>query len=68
MADLDPTAIDQVAPFFGRHGDAFITRLKANAGYVEEDFAQIQRIGYRRPFDECLTLAETVIDGAMRRY
>lgn len=68
VADLDPGSIEQAMPFFARHGDAFITRLKANAGYVEEEFAQIQRIAYRRPFDECMTLAETIIDGAMRRY
>ncbi|GAC1529378.1 MAG: nucleotidyl transferase AbiEii/AbiGii toxin family protein [Ramlibacter sp.] len=68
VADLDPAAIDQASPFFRRHGDAFIAQLKANAGYIEEDFAQIQRIVYRRPFDECLTLAESVIDAAMQRY
>lgn len=68
VADLDPAAIDHAAPFFARHGDAFIARLKANSRYVEEEFAQIQRIAYRRPFDECLTLAETIVDGAMRRY
>jgi len=38
------------------------------ANIFEEEFAQIQRIAYRRPFDECMTLAETIIDGAMRRY
>ena len=67
VADLDPEAIDAAAPFFTRHGDAFIAQLKANAGYLEEDFAQIRRIDYHRPFDECLTLAETVIDSAMGR-
>jgi hypothetical protein len=67
VADLDPAAIDQAAPFFARHGDAFIARLKADAGYIEEDFAQIQRLDYRRPFDECLTLAETIVDAAMGR-
>jgi hypothetical protein len=67
VADLDPAAIEQAAPFFKRHGDAFIAQLKASASYVEEDFAQIQRIDYGRPFEECLTLAETVIDSVMRR-
>ena len=67
VADLDPAAIDQAAPFFTRHGDAFIAQLKANAGYIEEDFAQIQRINYQRSFEECLTLAETIIDAAMGR-
>ena len=67
VADLDPEAIDKAAPFFMRHGDAFIGQLKANAGYIEEDFAQIQRIDYKRPFEECLMLAETIVDAAMGR-
>jgi len=67
VADLDPAAIDQAAPFLMRYGDEFIAQLKANFGYIEEDFAQIQRIDYKRPFEECLTLAETIIDVAMGR-
>ena len=67
VADLDPAAIEQAAPFFTRYGAAFITQLKANAGYLEEEFAQIQRIDYKRPFDECLTLAEIIVDVAMDR-
>jgi len=65
VADLDPAAIEVAAPFFKRYGDTFIAQLKANIGYVEEEFTQIQRIDYRRPFEECLTLAETVIDSVM---
>jgi hypothetical protein len=57
----------QAAPYFTRYGDAFILQLKANVGYLEEDFAQIQRIDYKRPFEECLTLAEIIIDAAMGR-
>ena len=64
VADLDPAAIEQAAPFFMRHGETFIARLKANAAYIEEDFAQIQRIAYMRPFEECLTLAESIISAA----
>jgi nucleotidyltransferase AbiEii toxin of type IV toxin-antitoxin system len=67
VADRDPAAIERAAPFFTKHGDAFVAQLKANVGYLEEDFAQIQRIGYQRPFEECLTLAETIIDAAMGR-
>ena len=67
VADLDPSAIEVAAPFFRRHGDAFIEQLEANVGYLEEDFAQIQRIAYRRPFEECLTLAESIIDSVMGR-
>ena len=67
IADLDPPAIERAAPFFMRYGDIFIAQLKANAGYIEEDFAQIQRIDYTRPFEECLMLAESIIDAAMGR-
>lgn len=67
VADLDPGAIEQAAPFFARHGDAFIAQLKADAGYIEEEFAQIQRIGYQRPFEECLMLAESIIDASSGR-
>jgi hypothetical protein len=66
VADLDPSAIGQAAPFFKRYGEAFITRLTADVGYIEEDFAQIQRIDYKRPFDECLMLAQFIIDAALR--
>jgi hypothetical protein len=67
VADLDPAAIERAAPWFTRHGDAFIAQLKANAAYVEEDFAQIHRIAYHRPFEECLMLAEGIVDAAMGR-
>ena len=67
VVDLDPDSIDGAAPFFTRHGRAFIEQLKANAAYAEEEFAQIQRIDYKRPFEECLVLAEVVIDSAMKR-
>lgn len=67
VAELDPAAIEQAASFFARHGDAFIAQVKANAGYVEEEFGQIRRIEYRRPFEECLTLAETAVNWAMDR-
>jgi hypothetical protein len=61
VADHDPAAIEQAAPFFAKHGKAFVERLKSHAALAEEEFAQIQRIGYKRPFEECLTLAESVI-------
>lgn len=67
VADLDPAAVDKAAPFFARHGHAFIDRLKDNAAYAEEEFTQIQRISYHRPFEECLMLAETIIDSASGR-
>jgi hypothetical protein len=67
VADKDPAAIEQAAPFFARYGDAFIERLKSHADYAEEEFAQIQRIAYARPFEECLVLAESLVRAALGR-
>jgi hypothetical protein len=67
VADLDPGAIERAAPFFGRHGRSFVDGLKADAVYIEAEFAQIRRIGYRRPFEECMTLAESIIDAVLAR-
>lgn len=64
VADLDPGAIDEASPYFARHGAAFVARLKEHAEYVEAEFSQIQSIDYRRPFEECLTLAESIMDAA----
>jgi hypothetical protein len=67
VADHDPAAIEQAAPSFARYGEAFIERLKSYADYAEEEFAQIQRIDYERPFDECMVLAESLIRAALGR-
>lgn len=67
VADLDPPSIDSAAPFFVRYGDAFLAQLSVNAGYLEEEFTQIQRIDYHRPFDECVTLAHSIIEAALGR-
>lgn len=67
VADLDPGAIEQAAPFFARYGAEFIAQLKANFSYLEEEFAQIQRIGDQRPFEECVVLAEVVMATALGR-
>jgi hypothetical protein len=65
VADGEPEAIGQAAPFFARHGRTFIERIKSSADLVEEEFAQIGRIAYRRPFEECVTLAEGLISAAL---
>ena len=65
VADHDPRSIEIAAPFFSEHGAEFIARLKANADIAEQEFTQIRRIRYARPFDECLTLAESIIAAAL---
>ena len=65
VADGEPDAIAHAAPFFARYGRAFIQRMKSSADLLEEEFAQINRLGYRRPFEECVTLAEGLIRAAL---
>ena len=67
VAELDPTSIEQAAPFFIKHGEAFLAGLSENAGYLADEFEQIRRIAYKRPFEECVTLAQVVINSALGR-
>ena len=66
VAEMDPAAIDRAAPFFERHGREFIARLQKQSAYAREEFEQIERIGYKRGFDECLELAEMVVESQLR--
>lgn len=61
VAEADPGAIESAAPFLQRHATEFIDKLKRHATYAQEEFSQIDRIDYRRPFDECLTMAEFLL-------
>jgi hypothetical protein len=63
---MDPSSIDRAAPFFARHGRSFITRLQMQAAYAREEFEQIDRIGYKRSVDECIELAEMVMETHLR--
>lgn len=66
VAEMDPSSIDRAAPFFARYGRSFIDRLQAQAAYAREEFDQIDRIAYRRSFDECIELAGLVIETHLR--
>jgi len=62
VADLAPEAIEIARPFFGRHADAFLAGLKAYRDLSKEEFSKIDRIDYTRPFDECMDLAEQLLN------
>jgi hypothetical protein len=66
VALADPAAIDKAAPFFERHGRSFIARLQKQSTYAREEFEQIERIDFHRGFDECLELAQFVIEAQLR--
>src|SRR5690606_33029068 len=58
VAELEPAAIDVARPFMARHRRAFLQRLGELRDLTQGDFVKIDRIDYRRSFDECMALAE----------
>jgi len=67
VAEADPASIDQAAPWFARHGRTFLEQLERYSAYAQEEFAQIDRIDYKRSFDDCMELAEMIIGSALPR-
>ena len=66
VADAEPQAIEQAAPFMRRHGAAFLQRLQDNAELTRADFEAIDAIGLPRDFDHCLGQARTIIEPLLR--
>lgn len=56
-----PAAIQQAAPFFGKHGAAFLRQLQERAGLVGAEFDAIDTIDFRRSFAQCLDQATAII-------
>ena len=67
VADLEPQAIAAAAPFFARHGAAFIERLTQRAAQVEAEFAEIDVIAHGKPFGACMQQAREIIESTIRR-
>jgi len=59
--DAEPEAIHAAAPFFGRHGEAFLAGLEDRADIARAEFAQIDTIGSARDFDACLVQAKRLV-------
>jgi len=62
VADLEPRAVATAAPFFGRHGAAFLDRLQQRSTLMEAEFKAINSIGQKREFAPCLTQARSIIE------
>jgi hypothetical protein len=63
VADLEPQAIEVARPSFARHGHAFLQRLQDHKDLARDEFAKIDRLGYRPSFDECLARARGLLAG-----
>jgi hypothetical protein len=61
VADAEPAAIEQAAPFFARHGATFLQRLDERAGIARQEFAAIDALRFTRSFDDCLAQAQVLL-------
>jgi len=61
VVDLEPDAIDEARPFMARHAQTFLARLNDYRELTREEFSKIDRIAYKRSFDECMDLAQRVL-------
>jgi hypothetical protein len=66
VAELEPAAIEIARPFMARHADAFLQRLRERRDLAKDEFDKIERIAYRRSFEDCLDLAERVLRKPVR--
>ena len=65
VATLEPEAIVIAAPFMKRHGRQFMRGLEARAEFAEAEFNAIETLGYRATFNECVTLAASILEPMM---
>lgn len=61
VADAEPTAIAQAAPFMKKHGATFLAQLATRSDLVEKQFEAIDAIGFRRSYRECMQRARAII-------
>lgn len=67
VADAEPMAIAQAAPFFTRHGKLFLERLHARATIARSEFDAIDRMDFKRSFDDCLDQAHGIVEKLLSR-
>jgi hypothetical protein len=61
VASHEPQAIEKAAPFMQKHGSAFLERLERRASIARAEFDAIDAMEFDATFDECMTLAATII-------
>ena len=66
VAIADPDAIAKAAPFFAKHGNAFLNRLDSRAEFLEVEFKAIDALGFKMPFIECMDVARRIIGAALK--
>lgn len=62
VADAEPAAIEDAAPWFQKHGAAFLAGLQTRAEIARQEFRAIDAIGQPLDFDRCLAQARSIIE------
>lgn len=61
VTELEPEAIEVARPFFARHARAFLQRLRDHRDLARNEFDKIDRLNYKRSFEDCMKIAEDVL-------
>lgn len=62
VVERDPQTLSHAAPYLLRHAQAFLAQVSAGVPIMREQFANIQRTGFSRSFDECVRLASDFLN------
>lgn len=58
---LDPSSLDDAAPFLGRHAGVFLHQLQTREAVMRRQFEAIDRLDSALSFDECRDIAARVL-------
>jgi len=61
VAEAEPQAIADAAPFMQRHGSAFLQQIDARSKRLQGDFEDIVAIDFTRSFAECVERAQDIL-------
>ena len=63
VAELEPSAIEVARPFMAQHREGFLQRLEDRRDLAKDEFNKIERIAYRRSFEDCMSMAREILSG-----
>lgn len=61
VSDLDPSALNDAAPFLGRNAAVFLEQLQMRESVMRRQFDAINRLACALTFDECRDIAARVL-------
>ena len=65
VALAEPEAIKIAAPFFKKHGAAFLKRLEERSQFIEVEFNAIDALEFQQSFSDCMKQAYQIIEPSL---